>query len=50
MDEKDRPTCPHCNTPMIRIKYTGFYDSAIYWGCDCKEFPDYDKEIQGEYA
>lgn len=36
---KGRPVCPFCKKEMTPEHYEGYYESFIYWGCDCEAFP-----------
>ena len=35
--ESSRPMCPTCKTAMVRMSYTGYYDSFDFWECECRD-------------
>ena len=30
-----RPICPNCGKEMGLFKFVGYYESFIYWDCNC---------------
>jgi hypothetical protein len=34
---KDNPICPLCKKRMAVVEFKGYYDSFVYWGCDCRD-------------
>ena len=37
---KKYPKCPFCKAIMKPCEFVGYYDSFIYWECQCNKFPD----------
>jgi transposase-like protein len=31
------PVCPVCKEAMSVMRYRGYYESFVYWSCECDE-------------